>query len=89
MCICDNKNVGSAVPLKSSDGEFHGGSRRMFLDLEILRSDKWSAEITATATAEEDRKYSTLVLHAKINYCPKCGRRLSLEDAGREDTWTH
>ena len=57
----------------------------MFLDLEMLRSDKWIAEMTVTAIAEENRKYSTLVLHAKINYCPMCGRRLSLGDAGRED----
>ena len=85
MCVCDNENVGSAVPLKNLDGEFCSGSRRMFLDLEMLRSDKWIAEMTVTAITEENRKYSTLVLHAKINYCPMCGRRLSLGDAGRED----
>lgn len=86
MCVCDNENVGSVVLMNGTDGEFCEGKRKMFLDLEIFRGDRWSAVLTATAVTEENRKYSTISLNAKINYCPMCGRRLSLRDAGKEGT---
>ena len=91
LCICDDQYTGSSVGIKSTDGQYMDG-KKMFLDLELCRNNKWDTEIVATAIEKEGRKNNTMILRAKINYCPYCGRRLSLADASRkekeeEDWW--
>ena len=82
MCkICDDKEIGNEVILKSgSDGWDQD------LHMNLFRYDKWEAELSSQVTS-----YGRIIMTTTvpINYCPMCGRRLSLRDAGREDTWTH
>lgn len=91
MCVCDDKNIGDAVILKSAEQPcFHNAA--MFLDLAISRTDRWKAELQAWTTLGGARaplegvRAPLLIARKPINYCPMCGRRLSLGDAGREDT---
>ena len=83
MCsICDDEKVGDEIILQSTDCPCFKNAA-MFLDLAICRKDKWRAEIQAWATLGGIR--SPLLIASKaINYCPQCGRRLSLRDAGKE-----
>lgn len=83
MCICDDKDLGDEVILKSVESPFFLDATA-FLDLAICRTDKWAARIDAWVTMGGKRT-QLLIASVPINYCPRCGRRLSLRDAGRED----
>ena len=88
MCEwCDDKKIkdfeilkGAAEPLPFEE--------TLFLDLAICRTDRWTAGLSAWATVGGRRgKREPLIVEKAINYCPNCGRRLSLADASRkEDT---
>lgn len=83
MCVCDDKNIGEAVILKSAEQPcLHDAA--MFLDLAISRTDRWQAELQAWTTLGGVRS-PLLIARKPINYCPTCGRRLSLGDAGRRE----
>ena len=84
MCICDKENVGNEIIMGSAEGLFFQNATG-FLDLALFMSDKWSAELHAWTTVRTREPVSLLMVKKKINYCPMCGRRLSLRDAGRED----
>lgn len=84
MCKwCRDENLGDEVILKSAESPFCLDAKAI-LDLAVCRPDKWSAEITARVTIK-GRKEPLLITERRINYCPNCGRRLSLKDAGREE----
>lgn len=82
MCVCDDRHVGNEVVQESAEGAL-GKNETAFLDLAVTRPDKWRAEIHAWTTVA-GRKGPLLVTEWPINYCPICGRRLTLRDAGRE-----
>ena len=81
MCVCDDKNIGNEVILNSAERPFCQDETE-FLDVAICRRDKWTAEIHAWTTLGSSVLPVFAVTKA-INYCPLCGRRLSLGDAGR------
>lgn len=82
MCFCDDRQVGNAVIMKSAERQY--GGLPIFLDLVITRQDRWKARIEAwTAIGGTDAQ--CLAAAVQINYCPICGRRLSLADAGKGD----
>lgn len=83
MCVCDDKNIGNEVILKSEETPCFP-NMTIFLDLAIFRADRWNAEIQAWAT-NNGRKMQMIAVGKPINYCPMCGRRLSLGDAGRRE----
>jgi hypothetical protein len=85
MCVCDNDSIGDEKVVASTEGPYFL-DKTAFLDMALYRKDKWSAEIHAWTTVGGREPMPLLVVKAKINYCPWCGRRLSLGDAGREDT---
>jgi len=83
MCKwCRDEDVGDEVILKSAESPFCLDAKAV-LNLAICRSDKWSAGIGAWVTIG-GRQEPLLITERKINYCPNCGRRLSLREAGRE-----
>jgi hypothetical protein len=82
MCVCDDRQVGNAVILKSAEKQFEG--LPIFLDLVITRQDRWKARLEAW-TAIGGPGAQCLAASLPINYCPVCGRRLSLGDAGKGD----
>lgn len=56
----------------------------VFLDLAMTRKDRWSAELQAWATIKgKTTGEPFLIAKQPINYCPLCGRRLSLGAAER------
>lgn len=83
--MCDFCEVtGEAKILKSAESPFLYQAA-VFLDLAITRKDRWSAELQAWATIKgEATGEPFLVVKQIINYCPICGRRLSLADASRD-----
>lgn len=81
MCVCDDKNVGELEVMSSGSVSLLGGG--LDLDLAIKRSDRWNAQLVAWVT--QGGLKELLVVWKKINYCPMCGRRLSLKDAGKEN----
>ena len=84
MCEwCDDKNVGDEVILKSAESPFFQNAAA-FLDLAICRSDRWRAQLHAWTTVS-GRREPLLITEMEINYCPMCGRRLSLADASRKE----
>lgn len=83
MCVCDDKQVGNEVILKSAETAI-GQNETAFLDLAICRDNKWQAGIHAWMTVKGKRG-PFLIVQKPINYCPMCGRRLSLGDAERRN----
>lgn len=82
MCICENDWIGMRIELKTKQEPFFPGID-MFSHLSFRRTDKWHAVIESS-TAQSGRKEPFVKTEIEINYCPMCGRRLSLRDAGRE-----
>ena len=80
MCICEDRQIGDEVILKSVETPFLLGGK-VSLDLAVARTNKWEAGIHAWVTVS--RQNRVLLVEHKINYCPMCGRRLSLRDAGK------
>lgn len=76
MCkICDDKEIGNEVILKSDrDGWEYD------LQMDLFRYNQWEAELSSCVTNYGRITMSTTV---PINYCPMCGRRLSLGAAER------
>ena len=68
-------------PTKGSVRMVAGGS--LDLTMALTRADAWGAEIVAWVTQAHLK--DLISVRKKINYCPMCGRRLSLRDAGREE----
>ena len=82
MCVCDDGNIGDEVIMGSAEGRYYQ-DKTAFLDMAIFRQNKWEAEIHAWTTVGGREPAPLLIVKMPINYCPKCGRRLSLGDAGR------
>lgn len=87
--MCDFCEViGEAKILKSAGSPFLDQNYRVaavFLDLTMTRKNMWSAELQVWAKIKEQATGEPfLVVKQPINYCPSCGRRLSLADASRE-----
>ena len=82
--MCDFCEViGEAKILKSAESPFLYQAA-VFLDLAITRKDRWSAELQAWATIKGKATGEPfLIAKQQINYCPLCGRRLSLGAAER------
>ncbi len=105
MCICDEigkeKIISMALRQPRPDGLIVGSF------LTMRRADKWEAELRVSAKMGDEyvsenypnpprretvwRREEQLIC-VPINYCPKCGKRLSLADAERkekeeEDWW--
>ena len=83
MCVCDDKNIGDPVILKSEETQCFPNAT-IFLDLALCRTNRWGAELQAWTTLGGVRS-PLLIARKPINYCPTCGRRLSLGDAGRKE----
>jgi len=99
MCVCDeigkNRMLDSAMTMDKSESVTR-------VELTLCRTDQWSAELRLTGYIgtryltmdHEQRPVEAIIWHQEeifikrpINYCPNCGRRLSLADASRrEDT---
>lgn len=84
MCVCDNENVGNEIILGSAEGRYFQ-DKTVFLDLAIIRENRWEAEMHAWTTVGGREPAPLLVIKKKINYCPMCGRRLSLGEASRKE----
>lgn len=83
MCICDDSQIGEAKILRSAESQFLKQAA-VFLDLAMTRKDRWSAELQAWATIKGKATGEPfLIAKQPINYCPLCGRRLSLGAAER------
>ena len=81
MCACNDENIGELEILSEAGIRLLGGS--LDLTMALTRTDAWSVEIVAWVTQAHLKDLITV--RRKINYCPMCGRRLSLRDAGREE----
>ena len=84
MCyLCDDNWTGVPIDLKTKQKPFFQGMA-MFLHVVFKRPDKWTAVIKTIATPSGQAD-PFLEMEIEINYCPMCGRRLSLGDAGRRN----
>ena len=96
MCVCDE--IGKERVLDSV--MMTERQTPMRITLTLCRTDQWSAEIRMTASIGEKYQVerfplacreaivwqrSETILKRPINYCPICGRRLSLADASRKE----
>lgn len=97
MCVCDE--IGKERVLDSIMTEGQTPTR---ITLTLCRTDQWSAELRITGHIGEKYqverfplacreaivwRQSETFIKRSINFCPICGRRLSLADASRrEDT---
>lgn len=79
---CKDEDIGDEVILKSSESPFFQDGAA-FLDMAICRPDRWKAELHAWTTIAGIQSRPVLVAVTPINYCPMCGRRLSLGAAER------
>lgn len=86
MCEwCDDEKIKDFEMLKST-AEPLMFEETLFLDLTICRTDRWTAELSAWSTVGGRwGKRKPLIVNKAINYCPNCGRRLSLADASRRE----
>lgn len=97
MCVCDeigkNRILDSTINMDGSESAARA-------DLILCRTDQWSAELRLTGYIgtkymtidHEQRQVEAIIWHQEetfiarpINYCPICGRRLSLEAAERRN----
>ena len=53
------------------------------LNVALHRPDRWAAELRVEISVPAILEEPILIASRPINYCPMCGRRLSLGDAGR------
>jgi hypothetical protein len=86
MCkVCDDEEIGNEIVVASAEGPYFQ-DRTAFLDMALFRSDRWSAELHAWTTVGGREPAPLLTATVQINYCPWCGRRLSLADASRRES---
>lgn len=97
MCVCDeigkNRILGSMMTTDKSESAER-------VELNFCRTDQWSAELRVTGyigTRYETMNYEQRPVEAiiwnqeetfikePVNYCPMCGRRLSLGAAERRN----
>lgn len=79
MCVCDK--IGTSVMMGSAETS-ESNKQAVFLDLAILRRDRWDACLQAFTIGYH---VPHLAVDVPINYCPMCGKRLALADAGRRE----
>jgi hypothetical protein len=97
MCVCDeigkNRILDSTMTMDKSESATR-------VELTLCRTDQWSAELRLTryigtrywTMDHEQRPVEAVIWHQEetfikrqVNYCPICGRRLSLADASRKE----
>lgn len=86
MCICDDEYIDKGIVLDGNRGRIEENS--VYLEMTFMRG-KWAARLFASVIINDERE---TCITKGINYCPICGRRLSLADAVRkkkeeEDWW--
>lgn len=97
MCVCDE--IGKKRILDSTIN-MDGSESAARADLILYRTDQWSAELRLTGYIgtkymtmdHEQRPVEAIIWHQEetfiarpVNYCPMCGRRLSLADESRRE----
>lgn len=84
MCEwCRDEDIGDMVVIEHAECPFLQNAKA-YLDMALCRTDRWAAKLSAGVTVR-GRQEPVLIAGRVINYCPMCGRRLSLADAGRKE----
>ena len=87
MCICSDENMGREICIGENRPTQRHLEGAIWKRMYFIRK-KWDAELIVrdwTSYGEYNKWKTEIKLRIPINYCPMCGRRLSLGDAGRRN----
>ena len=88
MCVCEFKDNQGLTVMKMEQGKALDGEIVTVM-LGMLRKSRWEAEIFGQTMLTKDEgmgcQEKITYLKVNINYCPICGKRLSLGDASRRE----